>query len=307
MEECGSGEEEGSEGFQGEREREGEAKPNPSPQFFLIQRAGGVMAEAEENGAAEGKEKVVEGVAVLDFDMLCATVALQTQGFSVEKMKGLAEEEGAEGGESGGVQRMWEGHVLDCFEDQRIAIESACCPCYRFGKNMRRANLGPCFLQGIVYFVLALLVLFNLIAFGTTKRHSFLFIGVASAISFGVYLSYFRTRMRRQFNIRGSNSYLDDCVNHLVCPCCTLCQESRTLEMNNVQDGVWHGRGDTICLGSGGEGSKVFIALQKPPLMPTMSPEACCMERASDDGEHSWNTAGRQSEPLLPSVKVEQH
>ncbi|XP_010927845.2 uncharacterized protein [Elaeis guineensis] len=279
---------------------------------LLIRRAGGVMAEAEEKGApVEGKENVVERVAVLDFDMLCATVALQTQGFTVEKRRmGMAEEEEEEGEERGefdGLQRMWEGHVLDCFEDRRIAIESACCPCYRFGRNMRRANLGSCFLQGTVYFILALFVLFNLIAFGITKRHSILFIGVASVISFGIYLGYFRMRMRKQFNIRGSDNYLDDCVNHLICPCCTLCQESRTLEMNNVQDGVWHGRGDTICLGTGGEGNKALIALQKPPLMPTGSPGLCSMERKSDGGEHSWSTDDSHSEPLLPSAQLEQH
>lgn len=85
--------------------------------------------EAEEKGVteeAEGKENVVEGVAVLDFDMLCATVALQTQGFTVEKRRlGMMEEEDEERGEFDGLQRMWEGHVLDCFEDRRIAIESA--------------------------------------------------------------------------------------------------------------------------------------------------------------------------------------
>ncbi|KAG1347218.1 hypothetical protein COCNU_06G010470 [Cocos nucifera] len=349
--------------------------------FLLIRRAGGVMAEAEEKGApVEGKENVVERVAVLDFDMLCATVALQTQGFTLEKRRmGMAaeEEDGEKSGEFDGLQRMWEGHVLDCFEDRRIAIESGCCPCYRFGRNMRRANLGSCFLQGTVYFVLALLVLFNLTAFGITKRYSILFIGVASVISFGIYLGYFRTRMRKQFNIRGSDNYLDDCVNHLICPCCTLCQgtvyfvlallvlfnltafgitkrysilfigvasvisfgiylgyfrtrmrkqfnirgsdnylddcvnhlicpcctlcqESRTLEMNNVQDGVWHGRGDTICLRTGGEGNKAFVALQKPPLMPTGSPGLCSMERKSDGDD-------RHSEPLLPSAQLEQH
>ncbi|GJR48331.1 PLAC8 family protein, partial [Tanacetum coccineum] len=48
----------------------------------------------------------------------------------------------------------------------------------------------------------------------------------------------------------GSDSSLDDCVSHLICPCCTLAQESKTLEMNNVHDGTWHGRGDTMCIGT---------------------------------------------------------
>ncbi|KAG6466497.1 hypothetical protein ZIOFF_025670 [Zingiber officinale] len=92
--------------------------------------------------------------------------------------------------------------------------------------------------------------------------------------------------------VQGSDS-LDDCVNHLICPCCTLSQESRTLEMNNVQNGVWHGRGDTICLVSSGEGSNAFPGISKPPLH-------CSMERVSAGSQHSWNTDTNQSEQLVP-------
>ncbi|XP_072958070.1 uncharacterized protein [Typha angustifolia] len=260
------------------------------------------MAEkrAEEKGVEE------EGMTVLDFDMLCATVALQ----AVEKRGKMSieeEEEEEKGeGEYGGVQRMWEGDVLDCFEDRRIAIEAACCPCYRFGKNMRRANLGSCFLQGTVYFMLIVLVLLSLVTFGITEQHIFLYTGVGSAFLVGAYLGYFRTRVRKQFNIRGSDSSLDDCVMYLICPCCTLSQESRTLEMNNVQCGVWHGRGDTICLGSGSgrEGNMAFSVLHKPYVLPVISPDLCSMERSSiSTSEHSWNTDASHSDPLVPSAQ----
>lgn len=71
---------------------------------------------------AESKEEESrERMAAIDFDMLCATVALQTQGISTKK--GVREDEFEL--DFGGVQRMWEGEVLDCFEDRRIAIESA--------------------------------------------------------------------------------------------------------------------------------------------------------------------------------------
>ncbi|URE14651.1 Cys-rich domain containing protein [Musa troglodytarum] len=207
--------------------------------------------EAAEDDDAGGRDVAT----VVDFDMLCATVALQTQGLSVGKARrkdSVAEAADEEAGlEFDGVQRMWEGDVMDCFEDRRIAIEAAFCPCYRFGKNMQRANLGSWFLQG-------------------------------------------------------SDGSLDDCVNHLICPCCTLCQESRTLEMNNVQNGVWHGRGDTLCLATGGEGSKVFTALHKPPLFPTKSPDLCSMERSTNGSEHSWNADGSHSEPLVPSDQLQQ-
>ncbi|KAF2305047.1 hypothetical protein GH714_001325 [Hevea brasiliensis] len=122
------------------------------------------------------------------------------------------------GGEFGGVFRMWEGEVLDCFHERRIAIESLCCPCYRFGKNMRRAGFGYCFLQGTVYCILALSALLNFIASIITKRHCFLYLAVAFTISIGMYLGFFRTQMRKKFNIRGSDSSLDDCVYHISAP-----------------------------------------------------------------------------------------
>ncbi|ONK74661.1 uncharacterized protein A4U43_C03F8830 [Asparagus officinalis] len=231
-------------------------------------------------------------MAAIDFDMLWHPVALQTQGISTNK--GVRED--AFELDFGGVQRMWEGRVLDCFEDRRIAIESACCPCYRFGKNMRRANLDPCFLQGSIYFILVVTVLSNFIAFGFTMQHCYLYMGLASSVAFCLYLGYFRTRIRRQFNIGGSGSSLDDCAYHLICPCCTLCQESRTLEMNNVQDGVWHGRGETICVGSFGEGNKVFSSVHKPTVMMTM-------ERTSNGSNHSWNGNTSHSEPLVVSAQ----
>ena len=76
-----------------------------------------VMVEDEE------KEGFLEGMAVLDFDMLCSTVALRTAQGKWGKV-GVVEDEEEEGGEFGGVLRMWEGELLDCFDDRRIALES---------------------------------------------------------------------------------------------------------------------------------------------------------------------------------------
>jgi hypothetical protein len=68
---------------------------------------------------SEGEERVA---AVLDFDMLCASVVL-----AAERRKGAAAAEAdSDGGVGGGVQRMWEGDVvLDCLDDRRIALEAA--------------------------------------------------------------------------------------------------------------------------------------------------------------------------------------
>ncbi|KAI8567502.1 hypothetical protein RHMOL_Rhmol02G0127600 [Rhododendron molle] len=248
-------------------------------------------------------EKLLEGVTVLDFDMLCTTVAMRTQ---QGKWRKLDECEGDvdnnnnnnnnnNGGEFGGVLRMWEGEILDCFDDRRVALQSTCCPCYRFGKNMRRAGFGSCFVQGIVYLILAAVALLNCISFIVTKRHFFLYLGVAFTISVGTYLGFHRTQIRKKFNIRDSDSPLDDCVFHLICPCCSLSQETRTLEMNNVQDGTWHGRGDTICVGGYGEGSKAFFELHPPPIISTKSADPAVVQIC---GDRSWTSEVGHSAPL---------
>ncbi|NP_001132856.1 uncharacterized protein LOC100194349 [Zea mays] len=179
--------------------------------------------EGERRDESESDGEMAGLAAVLDFDMLCASVAL-----SAERRKAGAALAGAAGdcgGGGGGVQRMWEGDVvLDCLDDRRIALETSCCPCYRFGKNMRRANLGSCFLQGMVYCILLAAVLISLIAFSVTRHHIYLYMGIGSVLLIAIYTGYFRRRIRKQFNIRGTESSLDDCVLHLICPCCTLCQ-----------------------------------------------------------------------------------
>ncbi|KAF8030027.1 hypothetical protein BT93_E2447 [Corymbia citriodora subsp. variegata] len=249
------------------------------------------MADANKRGGGEeGEEEerlLMEGVTVLDFDVLCSTVALQTQG-KWRKLEngdcggGGEENEGLELG--GGVFRMWEGEVLDCFEDRRVALQSSCCPCYRFGKNMKRAGFGSCFIQGTFHFVLAFCALFSVIAFAVTKRHLFLYLAVAFAFSLGTYMGLFRTQIRKKFNIKGTDSALDDCVYHFICPCCALSQESRTLEMNNVQDGIWHGRGDTICIGTYNEGSKAILELNSTPVSSTKCPDPCTMQKDTTAG-----------------------
>ncbi|KAK9064220.1 hypothetical protein SSX86_015600 [Deinandra increscens subsp. villosa] len=236
------------------------------------------MADSEKAAAAaaamvvgeeEEKERLIERVAVLDFDMLCSTVAMKTNQGKWNKLEEVYDEE--DGGElGGGVFRMWEGDVLDCFDDHRLVLQSSFFPWYRFGENMRRAGFGSCFLQGFIYMILATIALCNFLAFTITKKPCFLYLGVAVILSLGAYLGFHRSKMRKKFNIKGGDSSLDDCISHLICPCCTLSQESRTLEMNNVHDGTWHGRGDTMCIGTYVEGVKAFELI--PPLTVSIEP-----------------------------------
>lgn len=224
------------------------------------------------NGDEEEKVGLLNeegGVSVLDFDMLCSAVAaMQNQG-KCKWVNSQDQDYGDADSERGGVLRMWEGDVFDCFDDSRILLESSCCPCYRFGKNMKRAGFGFCFAQAIVYIVLAAAALVSITAFVVTRKHCFLYMGVAFTISVGAYMGFHRMQIRNKFNIRGTDSLLDDCMYHLVCPCCTLSQESRTLEINNVQDGTWHGPG----VGAYNEGSSGILELRAPPVVSIQSSE----------------------------------
>lgn len=229
-----------------------------------------------------------EGMPVLDFDVLCATVAMQSEHLSFEFRRLPDRESG------GGVHRMWEGDLMDCCDDRNIFLRTAFCPFFTFGKNMQRAGFGTCAGKGIVHFLLGICALSNYIAFGVTKLYPLLYIAIAFTLLMAAYAGYFRTQIRGRFNIKGSDSALDDCMHHLLCSCCALCQEARTLEMNNVQDGTWHGRGDTILVGSYRESDRSPIELQESATL-TVSPEACSMDKS----DHLWNRISDQSEPLV--------
>jgi hypothetical protein len=67
-------------------------------------------------------------------------------------------------------------------------------------------------LQGIAYYILGLGALLNFIAFIVTKRRRFLYLSVVFTFSLGIYLGFFRTQMRKKFNIRVS-IYVSLCFN----------------------------------------------------------------------------------------------
>ncbi|KAG6394000.1 hypothetical protein SASPL_144576 [Salvia splendens] len=265
-----------------------------------LERRGGEQAAA----AAEEERLLSEEVSVLDFDMLCSTVAMQAQQGKWGKLNGDEEDELGYGG---GVHRMWEGELFyDCLDDRRLALQSSCCPCYRFGKNMKRAGFGSCFLQGSVHLILLVIALSNLLAFTITRKCYFLYLAMSFALSVGTYMGYYRIQIKKKFNIKplysgisaiandlmvffiwicvspcvGGDTSLDDFIYHVICPSCMLSQESRTLEMNNVQDGIWHGRGDTICVGND---RKAYLELCPPFVVSTKCLQLLSMQQSSND------------------------
>lgn len=92
-----------------------------------------IMAELDSRGgeqAAAEDERLLGGeVAVLDFDMLCSTVAMQAQNGKWGELNGDYEDVDLVSNYhdyGGGVHRMWEGELVhDCFEDRRLALQSS--------------------------------------------------------------------------------------------------------------------------------------------------------------------------------------
>ncbi|KAG6392262.1 hypothetical protein SASPL_146476 [Salvia splendens] len=220
-----------------------------------LERRGGEQAAAEE------ERLLSEEVSVLDFDMLCSTVAMQAQQGKWGKLNG---DEEAELGYGGGVHRMWEGELFyDCLDDRRLALQSSCCPCYRFGKNMKRAGFGSCFLQGSVHLILLVIALSNLLAFTITRKCYFLYLAASFALSLGTYMGYYRIQIKKKFNIifsvhffclfskplysgitaiandlMGGDTSLDDFIYHIICPSCMLSQV-RIKDVGNEQCPRW--------------------------------------------------------------------
>lgn len=52
--------------------------------------------------------------------------------------------------------------------------------------------------------------------------------------------------------------------------------------MNNVQNGTWHGRGDTICIGGFRDESKALCELRPPSVVSIMPNDENCMEKSTD-------------------------
>lgn len=83
------------------------------------------MAGEKAREVEEEERLLSEGVTVVDFDMLCSTVARQAQKGQWVKLDLNGDEDNVGYGGNGGVLRMWEGELFcDSLEDRRIAIQS---------------------------------------------------------------------------------------------------------------------------------------------------------------------------------------
>ena len=79
--------------------------------------------------------------------------------------------------------------------------------------------------------------------------------------------------MRRRFAIPGDE--WEDYFSWMCCAPCTLCQETRTLSGNGVEDGVWPAHTGNAGYEKGG--------YEKQPLLPTTPPAAVTPPAASGE------------------------
>ncbi|KAK4386646.1 hypothetical protein Sango_2535200 [Sesamum angolense] len=197
-----------------------------------------MAAMGKEEGRAEvgGEEekKLMEEVTVLDLDMLRSTIAMHAEKGGLGKLNGEKKIVSNYTQYGGGVFRLWEVVRVTDLE-----------------RNMHRAGFGSSFLQGSIYLIFFVIAMSNLLAFMVSRSCCFLCLAIASTASGGIYVGYYRTQIRKKFKI----------------------QESRTLEMNNVQDGIWQGRGVTVCTGSFNEDNEPSSLLIPPSVVSTKSPE----------------------------------
>ncbi|CAI5509524.1 unnamed protein product, partial [Closterium sp. Naga37s-1] len=136
---------------------------------------------------------------------------------------GIGGEVGFERGGGGGVERMWEGELCDCFDDSSVATQTVCCPCITFGQNMAMAGFGNCAPQALFHCALTwgACSCSQLIALCSTLDF-FSSLGILLYCLGTSYPARFRTQTRRRFNIQGDEA--TDCIYHACCSCCALCQ-----------------------------------------------------------------------------------
>ncbi|CAI5962118.1 unnamed protein product [Closterium sp. NIES-65] len=153
----------------------------------------GGLEEGIRPGVREGPE--LDG---LDYGFgICAV------DFDGELGAGIGGEVGFERGGGGGVERMWEGELCDCFGDSSVATQTVCCPCITFGQNMAMAGFGSCAPQALIYCALTwgACSCAQLIALCSTLDF-FSSLGILLYCLGTSYPARFRTQTRQRFNIQ---------------------------------------------------------------------------------------------------------
>ncbi|CAI7846329.1 unnamed protein product [Closterium sp. NIES-53] len=166
----------------------------------------------------------------------------------------------------GATRPQWQGGLLDCWSDGWTAVAATlCCFCVH-GWNAERAGFG----NKIVHTAMFILFLLGPMAmFGPASAilppgymQNFVFaLGVISTILGLTYAGYWRWYLRRNFHLPASDwccghEAATDFASWYLLPCCSLCQEVRTVRRYNLRLEIPEGPGKE---GSCGEGGAVMV------------------------------------------------
>ncbi|KAF5750131.1 hypothetical protein HS088_TW03G00463 [Tripterygium wilfordii] len=113
----------------------------------------------------------------------------------------------------------WSSGLCDCLSDRRTCCRTFWCPCVTFGQIAEIVDKGSssCGVNGALYTLISC---------------------VTCCCCW--YSCFYRAKMRQQHSLK--EDPCRDCLVHLCCECCALCQEYRELTTRGYDLSIgWHG------------------------------------------------------------------
>ncbi|KAM3267975.1 Protein PLANT CADMIUM RESISTANCE 8 [Capsicum baccatum] len=114
---------------------------------------------------------------------------------------------------------LWSTSLFDCHLDQTNATMTAFLPCVTFGQIAEVLDAGEM----------------------TCPLGSFMYLLMMPAVcSQWILGSKYRTKLRQRYNL--VEAPYSDVISHIFCPCCSLCQEFRELQIRGLNPALgWNG------------------------------------------------------------------
>lgn len=142
----------------------------------------------------------------------------------------------------------WKGNLFDLCEDIKVAYLSIFCTFCVFGWNMERLGFGNMYVHIATFILLctAPFWIFNLAAANIendTMREILVITGVLLCLFGLLYGGFWRTQMRKRFNLSHNDDggffcsrkpEIGDCLQWLFCCWCSLAQEVRTVDYYEI-------------------------------------------------------------------------
>ncbi|CAL5199905.1 unnamed protein product [Lathyrus oleraceus] len=117
------------------------------------------------------------------------------------------------------VGHPWSTGLFDCHENQTNAVMTAFLPCVTFGQISEVMDVGElsCPLGSFIYLLM-----------------------MPALCTQWIMGSKYRTKLRKKYDL--VEAPYSDVISHIFCPCCSLCQEFRELQIRGLDPALgWNG------------------------------------------------------------------